>query len=167
MSTHQAQIRWQRGTDEFFVDSRYSRAHEWRFDGGVVVPASSAVTSVPLPYSKQENVDPEEALVAAVSSCHMLTFLYLAAKTGLVVESYDDTAVGFMNPDSRGRLSITAIMLAPAVVLSGQKPPNDAVVARLHHDAHEECFIANSVRAQITVAGSWLFESATFVGSEP
>ncbi|HMK87360.1 MAG TPA: hypothetical protein VK437_15465, partial [Steroidobacteraceae bacterium] len=94
MADYEAQIIWRRREGEAFLDSRYSRAHEWRFDGGVVVPASSAVHSVPLPYSKPENVDPEEALVAAISSCHMLTFLYLAAKSHFVVDSYEDRAVG-------------------------------------------------------------------------
>src|SRR5580693_791337 len=106
MSEYQARIRWNRQPNERFVDSRYSRAHSWEFDGGLTVPASSAVSSVPLPYSKAENVDPEEALVAAISSCHMLTFLYRAAKSGFVVDSYDDLAVGTMKADSRGRQSI-------------------------------------------------------------
>src|SRR5579862_9858821 len=101
MSEHSADIVWQRRAGETFLDSRYSRAHDWRFDGGVVVPASSAVSSVPLPYSKSENVDPEEALVAAASSCHMLTFLYLAAKSRLIVDTYQDHAVGTMTVDDR------------------------------------------------------------------
>src|SRR5579872_3126427 len=108
MSTYQAQISWERGSDERFVDSRYSRAHTWKFDGGLVVPASSAVSSVPLPYSKAEHVDPEEALVAAASSCHMLTFLYLAGKARFVVDSYEDTAIGNLTKDSRGRRAITS-----------------------------------------------------------
>ena len=157
MSEHRAEISWRRQPQESFVDSRYSRAHCWSFDGGVTVPASSAVSSVPLPYSKPDSVDPEEALVAAISSCHMLTFLYLAAKTGFVVDSYKDSAVGTMAADSQGRKSVVTTALAPTIEFSGAKRPTDEIVQRLHHQAHEECYIANSVRTQISVAGSWLF----------
>jgi organic hydroperoxide reductase OsmC/OhrA len=157
MSDYYAQVVWQRGAEEAFVDSRYSRAHQWRFDGGVVVPASSAVHSVPLPYSKAENVDPEEAFVAAISSCHMLTFLYLAAKSRFVVDSYEDHALGTMAADSRGKQSITKVVLAPKILFSGAREPNEAIVERLHHDAHEECYIANSVRSQISIAGEWRY----------
>ena len=159
-SKYQAEITWQRQQQELFVDSKYSRAHQWKFDGGVSVPASSAVSSVPLPFSKPENVDPEEALVAAISSCHMLTFLYLAAKSRFVVESYADLAVGTMETDSRGRLSITAVTLAPAILFSGVNAPTEEAIHRLHEEAHEECYIANSVRAEITVAGTWRFQPA-------
>ena len=157
MSEHSADIVWRRSAGELFLDSRYSRAHDWRFDGGVVVPASSAVTSVPLPYSKSENVDPEEALVAAASSCHMLTFLYLAAKSRLIIDSYHDHAVGTMAVDERGRKSITRIVLSPKIHFSGSKPPDAAGVERLHHEAHEECYVANSLRSDITVAGDWSY----------
>ena len=159
MSTYQANISWKRERNQRFLDSKYSRAHEWKFDGGAIVPASSAVSSVPLPYSKAENVDPEEALVAAISSCHMLTFLYRAAKSGFVVDSYDDLAVGTMQADSRGRQSITAVTLAPTILFSGGNQPSDEVVERLHHEAHDECYIANSVRSEITVAGSWHYKA--------
>jgi organic hydroperoxide reductase OsmC/OhrA len=157
MSDYKAEIAWRRGASEKFVDSRYSRAHEWRFDGGVSVPASSAVSSVPLPYSKAENVDPEEALVAAISSCHMLTFLYLAAKSRLVVDSYEDHAVGSLTKDARGRQSASRVVLKPKIRFSGSVAPNDAMVAELHHHAHEECYIANSVRSEIEVAGAWSY----------
>src|ERR1700677_4982103 len=113
MSEYSAHISWHRGAAEAFVDSRYSRAHEWRFDGGVVVPASSAVASVPLPYSKSENVDPEEALVAAASSCHMLSFLYVAARSRFIVDAYADHALGTMSADERGRKSITPLGAHP------------------------------------------------------
>lgn len=159
MSKYQASISWKRQGDERFLDSRYSRAHQWKFDGGVIVPASSAVSSVPSPYSNAENVDPEEALVAAVSSCHMLTFLHRAARSGFVVDSYDDLAIGTMEADSRGRLSITAVALAPAILFSGVNQPTSEIVERLHHEAHEECYIANSVRSEITVAGSWQYKA--------
>lgn len=155
MSQHQARIRWARLPQETFVDLRYSRAHTWDFDGGVTVPGSSAVSAVPLPYSKAENVDPEEAFVAAISSCHMLTFLYLAAKEKLVVDSYDDRAVGTMGRNSRGRMAVTAVHLAPRILFSGARGPTQADVDRLHHAAHEGCFIANSVLSEISVGGSW------------
>lgn len=160
MSTHRAEIVWRRQSHEGFLDSRYSRAHEWRFDGGVTVPASSAVSSVPLPYSNPDNVDPEEALVAAISSCHMLTFLYRAAKSGFVVDSYDDRAIGTMATDSRGRQSIIEVKLTPDITFSGPVRPSDEAVARLHQEAHDECYIANSVRSEISVAGTWRYAPA-------
>jgi organic hydroperoxide reductase OsmC/OhrA len=155
MSEYCADIIWRRTAGEAFVDSRYSRAHEWRFDGGVVVPASSAVASVPLPYSKRENVDPEEALVAAASSCHMLSFLYVAARSRFIVDAYEDHALGSMSADERSRKSITRIVLRPKVRFSGPRAPDDAAVERMHHEAHEQCYIANSLRSEIIVAGEW------------
>jgi organic hydroperoxide reductase OsmC/OhrA len=157
MSEYQARIRWNRQPNERFVDSRYSRAHSWEFDGGLTVPASSAVSSVPLPYSKAENVDPEEALVAAISSCHMLTFLYLAGKEQFVVDSYDDLARGSMTRNAQGRMAVTSVQLAPKIAFSGAKAPTGVDVDRLHHAAHEECFIANSVLTEISVAGDWVY----------
>ena len=155
MSEYQARIRWHRQPGEGFVDLRYSRAHVWEFDGGVIVPASSAVSSVPLPYSKAENVDPEEAFVAAISSCHMLTFLYFAAKERLAVDSYDDLAVGTMTRNEEGRMAVTSVRLAPKITFSGTVLPTEESVRHLHHAAHEECFIANSVLTEITVDGVW------------
>jgi organic hydroperoxide reductase OsmC/OhrA len=159
MSEYQARIHWSRQPEERFVDSRYSRAHTWEFDGGVTVPASSAASSVPVPYSKAENVDPEEALVAAISSCHMLTFLYLAARDKFVVDSYDDLALGTMTRNAKGRLAVTSTRLAPRIVFSGARAPTESDVERLHHAAHEECFIANSVLTEISIAGQWTYES--------
>ena len=164
MSEYQAQIVWHRRDDEAFVDRKYSRAHSWTFDGGVVVPASSAVHSVPLPYSKAENVDPEEALVAAISSCHMLSFLYVAARAKFVVDAYDDVAVGTMSKDARGRQAITTVVLAPKIVFSGAHEPTDALVEKLHHEAHEQCYIANSVRTEISVSGQWRYEAGSAGG---
>jgi organic hydroperoxide reductase OsmC/OhrA len=155
MSEYQARISWARQPNERFIDLRYSRAHEWKFDGGVVVPASSAVSSVPLPFSKPENVDPEEAFVAAISCCHMLTFLYLAAKKQLIVDSYDDVAIGHLAHNDKGRLAMTSVQLTPQIIFSGAMQPTDADLDQLHHQAHEECYIANSVLTAITVAGSW------------
>jgi organic hydroperoxide reductase OsmC/OhrA len=155
MSRHQARISWTRQAQERFLDSKYSRAHTWEFDGGITVAASSAVSSVPLPFSKAENVDPEEALVAAISSCHMLTFLYLAARAALVVDSYSDIATGTITKNEHGRFAVTAVQLNPTIVFSGATVPTEEHVLRLHHEAHEECYIANSVRAHIAIEGHW------------
>lgn len=155
MVSHVAEISWRRGNDEAFIDRRYDRAHSWRFDGGAVVPASSSPHNVPLPYSRAEHVDPEEAFVAAVSSCHMLTFLYAAAKGGYVIDGYRDAAVGEMGRVEGGREGVIRVTLRPVVEFSGQRIPDDDDVARLHHEAHEECFIANSVRTTIVVDGEW------------
>ena len=155
MSEHQAQIRWHRREGERFTDLRFSRAHTWQFDGGVTVAASSAPSAVPLPYSNAENVDPEEAFVAAIASCHMLTFIWLAAKDRFVVDAYEDLAVGRMSRNSNNRLAVTHVQLKPSIVFSGERLPSDADLERLHHAAHEECFIANSVLTEISVEGTW------------
>ncbi len=146
-----ATVSWQRGSSEPFTDIKFSRAHTWAFDGGVTVPASSSPLSVRLPLSKVDAVDPEEALVAALSSCHMLTFLYLAAKQGFVVESYDDAAVGVMTKNDRGKLFMSRVTLRPRIVFSGGKTPGEAELGQLHHHAHEECYIANSVLTEVVV----------------
>lgn len=150
MSEHVATVEWRRG-DQPFSDNRYSRAHDWRFDGGAVVRGSSAPSSVPEPMSDPAAVDPEEALVAAVSSCHMLFFLAFANKGGFVVDSYTDAAVGRMGKDERGKISITGLTLRPAVVFSGESQPDAAALEALHHRAHEACYLANSIRAEVTV----------------
>jgi organic hydroperoxide reductase OsmC/OhrA len=146
---YRATIAWSRG-DAKFTDNRYSRAHTWAFDGGVEVPASSAPSSVRLPYSVAEAVDPEEALVAAASSCHMLTFLFLAANAGLVVDSYRDDALGVMTKNERGKLYISKITLRPTLSCSGRQPSGEELTD-LHHRAHEECYIANSILSEIVV----------------
>ena len=148
MSEYTATILWQRG-DQSFTDNRYSRRHTMAFDGGVVVPGSSSPHSVPLPYSDANAVDPEEAFVAALSSCHMLTFLYLAAKSGWVVDSYRDDAVGAMARNVEGRLAMTVVTLRPAVAYGGERRPDAAEQAQLHHAAHEQCYIANSVKSEV------------------
>ena len=152
MSEHLATVEWHRG-DQDFTGNRYSRAHDWRFDGGAVVRGSSAPTSVAEPMSDPAAVDPEEALVAALSSCHMLFFLAFAAKAGLVVDAYRDEAVGVLGRDDRGKTSITAITLRPAVTFSGESLPDAAAIDALHHRAHEACYIANSLRAEVTIEG--------------
>ena len=149
MSTYSAQLKWQRGADEPFVDQRYSRRHTLHFDGGVVLPASSAPSSVPLPMSDASAVDPEEMFVAALSSCHLLWFLSLAAKRGFVVERYSDDAEGTLARDAQGRLSMTVVTLRPHVQCSGADAPDAAALLALHQAAHAACFIANSVRTDV------------------
>lgn len=148
MSQHGASIRWQRGA-QTFTDGRYRRAHVWRFDGGVEVPASSSPHVVPLPYSEAAAVDPEEAFVAALSSCHMLWFLSIAHQRGHCVDDYADEAVGVMEPDAAGRLAITRVTLRPAVRFAGTVPPALEEVVAMHEQAHAACFIANSVRTEL------------------
>jgi organic hydroperoxide reductase OsmC/OhrA len=145
-----ATIEWRRN-GAVFSDNRYSRAHVWRFDGGLTVPGSSSPHVVRAPYSDPAAVDPEEAFVASVSSCHMLWFLVLTVKAGLVVDSYSDDAVGVMEKNERGKLAITRITLRPRIAFSGAKNPSPAEIEALHHKAHEECFIANSVHTAIRV----------------
>jgi organic hydroperoxide reductase OsmC/OhrA len=150
---HRATIRWTREEGAVFTDGRYSRAHDWSFDGGVVVPGSPSPAVVPLPYSREDAVDPEEAFVAAASSCHMLTFLHLASKRRFVVDAYEDHAVGVMTKNAAGRLFVSRIVLDPVIAFSGERRPSPAEIADLHHLAHRECFIANSVLTEIVVAG--------------
>jgi organic hydroperoxide reductase OsmC/OhrA len=147
---YKATVSWKRG-EAVFSDGKYSRAHQWSFDGGVTVPASSSPLSVRLPYSRADAVDPEEAFVAALSSCHMLTFVYLAQRGGYVVDACDDDAVGVMTKNSRGKLFVSKVTLRPRVAFSGAKQPSAADLAELHHHAHEECYIANSVLAEVVV----------------
>jgi len=141
-------VSWERN-GATFTDNRYSRGHRWRFDGGVEVPASASPHVVPLPMSVAAAVDPEEAFVAALSSCHMLWFLSLAAKQGFVVERYLDEAVGIMAKDGDGRLAMTEVTLRPQVAFTADRRPSGSDHAALHHEAHELCFIANSVKTQV------------------
>ena len=150
---YRATIRWMRGVEESFSDNRYSRGHTWSFDGGVTVPGSASPSVVPLPLSREDAVDPEEAFVAAISSCHMLTFLSIAAKKRLVVDSYEDKALGIMTKNQNGKLFVSQITLDPAIAFSGDKLPTSEQIADMHHLAHKECFIANSVLTEIVVAG--------------
>lgn len=146
-----AEVVWTRD-GAVFTDNRYSRGHVWRFDGGVEVPASSSPLSVKLPLSRADAVDPEEALVAAVSSCHMLFFLGFAAKAGFVVDKYEDSALGVMTKNENGKLFVSKITLRPAVAFSGSKRPSAEEFDALHHHAHDECYVANSVRAEVVLA---------------
>ncbi|MEZ8166738.1 OsmC family protein [Vibrio tasmaniensis 1F-187] len=151
MSEYSAVIRWARGDDEAFSDNQYSRGHTWEFDGGITVPASSSPHVVPLPFSVEANVDPEEAFIAALSSCHMLTFLGIAAKQKYVIDSYVDDAIGVLEEDESGRSSITKVTLRPDIVFLGTKKPTAKQLDKLHHLAHKNCFIANSVKTEIKV----------------
>jgi len=151
MSSHTATIRWQRTSDDF-LKGKYSREHMWIFDGGVTVPASPSPHVVPKPWSNEANVDPEEAYVASISSCHMLTFLYYAYREGFQLDSYDDEAIGVMTKNDKGVPWISSVKLQPRIVYSGAKLPTPADEEHLHHLAHENCFIANSVKTEITIA---------------
>ncbi|MBP6900976.1 MAG: OsmC family protein [Burkholderiaceae bacterium] len=148
MSQYTATIAWQRG-EQPFADRRYSRAHRWRFDGGLDLPGSSSPQVVPLPMSDAAAVDPEEAFVASLSSCHLLWFLDLACRAGWIVDAYDDAASGVLARDAEGKLAMTEVTLRPRVRFAGPRRPDEAEHQRLHHAAHEACFIANSVKTQV------------------
>ncbi len=155
MSEHQytASLLWQRG-DQPFTDRKYSRRHEIRFDGGHVMPASSSPLTVKAPYSDPAAVDPEESFIASLSSCHALWFLDIACRAGWVVDDYRDEPLGVMARDAQGRTAITLVTLRPAVRFSGRQPTRDEL-EHLHHRAHEECFIANSVRSEVRCEPVW------------
>ncbi|MBX4996802.1 OsmC family protein [Rhizobium lentis] len=148
MAKYGATVAWER-SGAIFTDNRYSRAHRWTFAGGIEVRASSSSHVVPLPYSAEDAVDPEEAFVASLSSCHMLWFLSIAAKQGFCVDSYTDAAEGVMEKNGEGRLAMTVVTLKPHVVFSGEKQPSLSELEGLHHRAHDECFIANSVKTEV------------------
>ncbi len=149
MSEYFAKINWRRANDETYIDNKYSRAHQWIFDGGTTVEASSSPHIVALPYSVEENVDPEEAFVASLSSCHLLFFLSIAAKRKYVVDFYTDNAVGIMGKDEQGKMAMIKVTLRPFVLFSGDKKPTLVQLEKMHHQAHEQCFIANSVKTEI------------------
>jgi organic hydroperoxide reductase OsmC/OhrA len=151
MSEHTALITWRR-EGAVFTDRKYSRRHRWTFDGGLEVPASSSPSSVRAPLSDPAAVDPEEALVAAVSSCHMLWFLDIAARRGFVIESYEDGAVGVMGRDAAGKTSITRVTLRPVIAFAGERQPTEGELDAMHHEAHEQCNIASSIKAEVIVS---------------
>lgn len=151
MSHYIATINWFRQDQETFTDNCYSRAHTWEFDGGQKIEASASPHIVPLPYSVESHVDPEEAFVAALSSCHMLFFLSIAAKRRYVIDSYTDQATGVMQADENGKVCMTDVTLQPMIVFSGKKKPNDEQIQKIHHQAHQQCFIANSVKTTIHI----------------
>jgi organic hydroperoxide reductase OsmC/OhrA len=150
MGRHVAQVAWR--SDGGFADGSYSRRHELRFDGGAVVAGSSSPAVVPEPMSDPAGVDPEEALTASAAACHMLWFLSLAQAAGLAVERYDDCAEAELGRIAPGRMAITRILLKPRIVFAAPAP-DAAEVARLHDEAHERCFIANSLKCEIVVQG--------------
>lgn len=143
-----SKIVWRRdGAD--FSDNRYSRKHVWQFDGGLAVPASSSPHVVPAPMSDATAVDPEEAFVASLASCHMLWFLAIAGKRRFIVDSYVDNAAGILAKNSDGKLAMTVVTLRPNVKFSGERQPSQEDIQSLHHRAHEECFIALSVKTEV------------------
>jgi len=151
MSTYYASIKWKLQDNEKFIDNKYSRGHTWEFDGGEVIHASSSPHVVPLPYSVAANVDPEEAFIAALSSCHMLFFLSIAAKKRYVIESYTDNATGIMQMTKDNKISMTDVTLQPDIQFSSDKQPTQEQLDKIHHLAHEQCFIANSVKTRIHI----------------
>ena len=148
MAQYTAEISWQRNGKDF-LSNRYSRKQLLRFDGGIEVVGSSSPHVVPLPYSVSAAVDPEEAFVASLSSCHMLWFLSIAAKRKFCVDAYADNAIGVMDKNAVGKMAMTIVTLRPKVTFSGDKLPTQAQVEELHHQAHEQCFIANSVKTEV------------------
>lgn len=152
MSSYTAKIAWTSDSPETFAKNRYSRGHEWSFDGGVTVPASSSPQVVNR-YSVEAAVDPEEALVASASACHMLTFLYLAARAGFRIDSYTDNAVGEMSANENGKQWMSRITLDPQIEWAGERIPTQGEIAELHHSAHKECYIANSILSEISIKG--------------
>lgn len=150
MSTYTATIRWTRRDDGDFAKGQYSRAHEWEFDGGVVIPASPSPHVVPAPWSNAAGVDPEEAFVASLSSCHMLFFIDFARRAGFVINDYVDEAEGVLEKRPDGKTAMTRVILRPRVAWRDEEP-DAGTIAGLHHDAHEACFIANSVTSEVVV----------------
>jgi organic hydroperoxide reductase OsmC/OhrA len=146
MSEHRATVSWHRQTDAFTYQT-YNRAHEWRFEGGIIVPASAT----PAYKGDANRVDPEKAFVASLASCHMLTFLAYAAAKKFVVDSYEDEAVGVVAKNDAGKMWVSVVTLRPKIVFSGEKRPSEADLDELHHKAHEDCFIANSVKTEVVV----------------
>lgn len=144
MAQHTAEILWLRGEQDF-CGNRYSRKHQLRFDGGAEVAGSSSPHVVPLPMSDATAVDPEEMFIASIASCHMLWFLSIAAKNNFCIDRYADTPVGIMQRNKDGKMAVGVVILKPAVDFSGATQPTLTQIAAMHHEAHEECFIANSV----------------------
>ena len=150
MSNYTATVAWERG-DQVYTDGKYSRAHVWRFDGGTEVPGSSSPHVVRPPMSDEKAVDPEEAFIASLASCHMLFFLDFARRAGFRIDSYEDQAEGVMGKDAEGRMAMTSVTLHPRVAFSGDKQPATIDIDALHHKSHEACFIANSVKTEIRI----------------
>ena len=148
MTQYTAEAIWERGNQKF-IDNRYSRRHLLRFDGGLEIPGSSSPHVVPLQFSDPAAVDPEETFIAALSSCHMLWFLSIAVKNKFVVDRYHDAATGTMEKNAQGKLHISVVTLKPDVRFSGERRPTLEKLRQMHHEAHDECFIANSVKTEV------------------
>jgi organic hydroperoxide reductase OsmC/OhrA len=151
MTTYTATIRWARSGDGDFSKGQYSRAHQWSFDSGLTVPASPSPHIVPAPWNDPNGIDPEEAFVASLSSCHMLFFVDYARRAGFVVDHYVDEAEGVLEKRADGKMAMTRVTLHPRIEWGGDNPPDAAAIADLHHRAHEACFIANSVTTEVTI----------------
>jgi organic hydroperoxide reductase OsmC/OhrA len=152
MSQHKAKIEWKGWTAEFGL-GKYSRKHTWSFDGGLTVPASAAPGVVPAQFVDPAGIDPEEAFVASISSCHMLTYLHVARRAGFQIESYEDEAVGDMAKNAQGIPWVATVTLNPKIVYTGDKRPSHEEEAELHHKAHEGCYVSQSVKSDVKVAG--------------
>lgn len=148
MAEYKATVIWERGS-QLFTDNRYSRVHKWKFDEGVEVEASSSPQVVPVPLSKAAAVDPEEAFIASLSSCHMLWFLAIAGKKGFCVDSYVDEASGVKSKNESGKFFISEVTLQPKIIFSGDKKPTQEEIIAMHDKAHHECYIANSVKSEV------------------
>jgi organic hydroperoxide reductase OsmC/OhrA len=149
---YEVKVSWQKQEGENFIDNKYNRTHTWSFDGGIDITASASPHIVPVPMSNENAVDPEEAFVSAVSSCHMLLFLSLAASRKLLVESYEDNAVGVLGKNGEGKTAMTRITLHPKVVFGKMENVSSEEVIQIHEEAHHRCFIANSVRTLIDIS---------------
>jgi organic hydroperoxide reductase OsmC/OhrA len=151
MSEHKATITW-KCTSPDFLTGKYSREHTWAFDGGLAIPTSSSPSVVPVPYSNPADIDPEEAFVASISSCHMLTFLFLASRKGFEVNGYRDEAIGVVTKNASGVPWVSRVTLHPKIDYGGAKLPTTADEEHLHHLSHEQCFIANSIKTEVTIS---------------
>jgi organic hydroperoxide reductase OsmC/OhrA len=149
-ASYSATVTWQRN-GQIFIDNKYSRVHAWKFDGGLEISASSSPHVVPLPYSDESAVDPEEAFIASISSCHMLFFLSFAAQRSFLVDSYTDYAYGILSKNKSGKSYLSRVTLQPVIRFSGEHIPDQQQIETLHHLSHENCFIANSVKTDIDI----------------
>jgi len=144
---------WEKQPNEIFTDNKYSRKHKWKFDG-IEVTASSSPQVVPLPLSYEHAIDPEESFVASLSSCHMLFFLSFAARNRYIIEKYEDRAEGIVAKNEEGKMAVVSVTLHPKIIFSGEKTPSSEEIDQIHHQAHEACFIANSVTTNIQIISS-------------
>jgi len=151
MSTYHANVKWARKKSEAYIDNQYSRSHTWTFESGLVIPASASVHIVQPPYSVAENIDPEEAFVASLSSCHMLFFLSIAAKNNFIVDEYRDKAIGTLDKNAAGHFYMSEVTLHPEVIFTGDKQPTLENIKNIHHQSHNQCFIANSVITKVEI----------------